>query len=412
MRFALGIDVGSQSIKGVLLDADGVSRGSESYALTMTHPRGGWAEQNPRDFEEGIASVISDLLTNTGVARNDVSVLSLACQVDGVVPLSRSGDAVGPAIIWLDRRAEVQAKAMSEKIGRDRLFDITGLVPDASHPGPKILWLRDNDSETFSAAMAFPPVAGYLLHRLTGRLALDHANASSSMLYDLRLRRWSSELLNAFDLRENQLGSILDADEVAGTLSQRAAKAIGLSTTCSVLVGTGDEHAASIGAGAISEGVITDVTGTAEPVTVASKKLVLDAGGLVETHAHALSGHYLVENPGFVSGGEHQVVRRRRSRSESINIFRARRSSSPGIGRRSFSPCALWRNDPNVERPDARRLCRTRDAPHVAHVGSRHPRGLRLCPARRHRPLRRARSRPRRDPSGRWRSGERDVDAD
>lgn len=303
MTLAIGLDVGSQSIKGVLLDGEGVERAWASSALTITHARGGWAEQDPRHFDEGIASVIVQLLAQSGLAATDVGALSLACQVDGVVPLSRTGEALGPAIIWLDRRAHSQAVAMAQLVGRDRLFEITGLVPDASHSGPKIHWLRDNEAEIFGTATAFPPVAGYLLHRLTNRLALDHANASSSMLYDLRARRWSTELLETFGLREDQLGEILDASDVAGTITSGAAEAMGLSTKCAVLVGTGDEHAASIGAGAVNEGVITDVTGTAEPVTVASAKLVLDHEMLVETHAHALKGFYLVENPGFVSGG-------------------------------------------------------------------------------------------------------------
>jgi xylulokinase len=176
-------------------------------------------------------------------------------------------------------------------------------VSDASHSGPKILWLRDNDAERFNSAVAFPPVAGYLLYRLTGRLALDHANASSSMLYDLRARSWSEELLEAFGLHPGQLGEILSAGEVAGMLNARSASILGLSQSCAVLVGTGDEHAASIGAGATTDGVITDVTGTAEPVTVTSKAFVLDPEKLVETHAHAVDGYFLVENPGFVSGG-------------------------------------------------------------------------------------------------------------
>jgi xylulokinase len=303
MTYAIGLDVGSQSIKGVIVDGEGMVRATAASALAMTHPHGGWAEQDPRDFEAGIASVIKTLLLQSNCAAIEVAVLNLACQVDGVVPMSSSGEPVGPAIIWLDRRADVQADAMAALVGREELFDITGLVPDASHSGPKILWLRDNDPEAFASATAFPPVAGYLLHRLTNRLALDHANASSSMLYDLRARRWSAELLESFGLREEQLGQILPAGAVAGTLSSHAAETLGLSNTCAVLVGTGDEHAASIGAGAISDGVITDVTGTAEPVTVASAKLILDREMLVETHAHALEHCYLIENPGFVSGG-------------------------------------------------------------------------------------------------------------
>jgi xylulokinase len=303
VTLVIGLDVGSQSIKGVLVDGDGVERASASTALSMSHPHGGWAEQDPRHFEDGISSVITRLLSNSKCKGADVEVLSLACQVDGVVALSPSGEAIGNAIIWLDRRADVQASELANSVGRDHLFEVTGLVPDASHSGPKILWLRDHDRARFDAAMAFPPIAGYLLHRLTGRLALDRANASSSMLYDLRSRTWSDELLGSVGLDAGQLGEILDAGEIAGSLSARGAAELGLSQSCAVLVGTGDEHAASIGAGATIDGVITDVTGTAEPVTVTSTRLVLDHEMLVETHAHAVDGFYLIENPGFVSGG-------------------------------------------------------------------------------------------------------------
>jgi xylulokinase len=303
VTFVLGVDVGSQSIKCVLLDPEGVRRASTSHPLTMTHPFGGWAEQDPRHWEEGIAVVIAKALASAGVSGHEVGVLTLACQVDGVVPLAPSGEALGPAIIWLDRRADAQAKTLAHGVGEDRLFKITGLVPDGSHSGPKIMWLRANEPATFEGAAFFPPAAGYLLSRLTGRFAIDHANASSSLLYDLRSRQWSDELLDACGLSVAQMGEILNASEIAGTLNARAAELTGLSTKCSVLVGTGDEHAASIGAGAIIAGIITDVTGTAEPVTVASKTLVFDDDGLVETHAHALDDHYLVENPGFVSGG-------------------------------------------------------------------------------------------------------------
>ena len=303
MTFVIGVDVGSQSVKAVVVDPEGVVRGTASHALTMAHPRGGWAEQRPGDWETAIAAVIAGSLSEARVPATSVGVMNLACQVDGVVPISNRGEALGPAIIWLDRRAEAQTQALVERVGAERLREITGLIADPSHSGPKIMWLRDHLPDVFASACAFPPAAGYLLHRLTGELAIDHANASSSLLYDLRSASWSPELLEAAGLLERQLGRLLHASDVVGTLSEEGAKWTGLSTSCRVLVGTGDDHAGSIGAGAITTGVIADITGTAEPVTVASTTFVIDRDGLVETHAHALKETFLVENPGFVSGG-------------------------------------------------------------------------------------------------------------
>jgi xylulokinase len=197
MGFAVGVDVGSQSVKGLLLDDSGRIRAEAGSPLSISHPAPAWAEQDPRTWESALATVIGRLLQDAGIRGDQVSVLTLACQVDGVVPVDASGDPVGPAIIWLDRRAEAQTIALRESVGAQRLREITGLVADPSHTGPKIAWIREERPTVFAAAAAFPPASGYLVQRLTGRLMIDHANASSSLLYDVGQRAWSDELLAA-----------------------------------------------------------------------------------------------------------------------------------------------------------------------------------------------------------------------
>ncbi|HEX4359891.1 MAG TPA: FGGY family carbohydrate kinase [Pseudonocardia sp.] len=338
MTYVIGVDVGSQSVKGLLLDGAGRVRASAAAELKIAHPRPAEAEQDPDDWTSALATVVHGLVRTGGIDGGEVTALNLACQVDGVVAMDAAGTALAPAIIWLDRRAERQTEALLARVGADRLFAITGLMPDSSHTAPKILWLREHLPEVYARAAAFPPAAGYLLFQLTGVLALDHANASSSLLYDVTARAWSAELLAAAELSEPQLGAIHEATDVVGTLTPGAAADLGLSTRCRVLVGTGDDHAGSIGAGVIAPGPVADVTGTAEPVAVCAAEPVFDDGlgaslaefdefdvgrpddavferggsdraakpggaGLVETHAHAVPGRYLVENPGFVSGG-------------------------------------------------------------------------------------------------------------
>ena len=338
MTYVIGIDVGSQSAKGVLLDPDGTLVASASHPLVTSYSRAGWAEQDPREWTVALGAVVARLLDDAGIRGDEVGTLALACQVDGVVPITRRGDPLGPAIIWLDRRADVEAEFLATTFGAELLFEITGLVPDASHSGPKIMWLRTHESETVETAMAFPPCGGYLVHFLTGELVIDHANASSSLLYDLKARQWSEELLEAARLSPSQLGRIAGAGEEAGALSERGARALGLSTSCVVLVGTGDEHAASLGSGAVTPGVVTDVTGTAEPVTVASFELVLDRDGLLETHAHAIDDCYLVENPGFVSGGSTRWLADNVLKISHASIFDLAASAPPGAEGLIFVP--------------------------------------------------------------------------
>jgi len=303
MPYVIGVDVGSQSVKGVLLDPGGQTRGCASAGVAIAYPAPGEAEQDPAEWEAAAAAVVRELLAGAGLTGREVSALNLACQVDGVVPVDAAGAALAPAIVWLDRRAERQTEALLERVGGGRLFEITGLRPDSSHMAPKILWLEERLPEVYAKAAAFPCPAGYLLRRLTGVLALDHANASSSLLYDVRRRCWSDELLDVVGLGAEQLGEIHEATEVVGSLTRDGASRLGLSTDCRVLVGTGDDHAGSIGAGVIAPGPVADVTGTAEPIAVCSETAVFDHEQLVETHAHAVPGRYLIENPGFVSGG-------------------------------------------------------------------------------------------------------------
>jgi xylulokinase len=299
----IGLDVGSQSVKGVLCSPDGAVLATAAAPCTMIHPASGWSEQDPADWRRAIASVTRQLLAASGVAPADVGALGLACQVDGVVPLDGRLDPLAAAIIWLDRRAGRQARRLAEQLGEDRIFGVSGLNCDSSHSAPKIMWLHDESPEVFDATHEFAPVAGYLAGWLTGRTAQDHANASSSLLYDVSARDWSDVLLDAAGLTRDRLTPIRTSSEIVGTLLPERAAELGLTSAALVVTGTGDDHAAALAAGVVAPGPIADVTGTAEPVAAAAHGPVVDPERLVETHAHAVDGGFLIENPGFVSGG-------------------------------------------------------------------------------------------------------------
>ena len=299
----IGIDVGSQSVKALVTDGSGAVLATASAPLTMAHPHDGWAEQDPAAWEEAIAEAVRAACDQAGVAGADVRMLGLACQVDGLVALDASLRPLRPAIIWLDRRAGAQTDALAAAAGAAALVERTGLQPDSSHTAPKAMWLRDTEPGHYRAARWLAPVGGHLNGWLTGEVVQDHANASSTLVYDVHARSWSDELVAHAGLDPAKLPPIRASHDVVGPLRPDAADALGLSTACEVVVGTGDEHAAALGAGALGPGIVVDVTGTAEPVAVPSDTAVIDDEGLVETHAHAADGVLLVENPGFVSGG-------------------------------------------------------------------------------------------------------------
>ena len=212
MAHVIGCDVGSQSLKGVLVDPDGATVAEASAPYELSFPRPGWAEQDPDDWLRALRVVVSALLERGGVAAGEVGALGLACQVDGVVAVDGRGLHLRPAIIWMDRRAEAQRRALGGRIPKERIFEITGLNLDSSHVAPKILWLRDEEPRAFGAASAFLLPGSYLVHRLTGETVVDYSNASSTMLYDVRSKGWSLEMLSAADLGPERLGLVAPAD--------------------------------------------------------------------------------------------------------------------------------------------------------------------------------------------------------
>jgi xylulokinase len=301
VSLVLGVDVGSQSIKAVVLDEGGDVVATGSAVLRMIHEHDGWADQDPYTYCTALRDAVR--AATAGVDPTQVVAMGLGSQVDGVVACDADGEPLRAAIIWLDKRATEQCDRLVAAVGEDLLAERTGLVADASHSAPKMMWIRDHEPPVWQRAAVLAPVGSYVLHHLTGSHAQDAANASSTMVYDVTKGDFDTELCEAAGLDPAMLPPVRPSTEVVGTLRPDIAAELGLTTRCVVVVGTGDEHAASVGAGAIESGVVVDVTGTAEPVTTVAAAPVRDPLGLVETHGHAVPGSWLVENPGFVSGG-------------------------------------------------------------------------------------------------------------
>src|SRR3954452_21912928 len=274
MPCVIGVDVGSQSVKAVLADEGGTALATASAPWSMSHPAGGWAEQDPAHWRDAFCQAVREARERAGVAKEDVVMLGLACQVDGLVALDAQLEPLRPAIIWLDRRATAQSDALREAVGEPELVARTGLNPDASHTAPKAMWLRDHEPDHYRVSRWLAPDGAHMNGWLTGEVVQDHANASSTLLYRLDQRGWDDELVAHAGLDAERLPTIHPASAVIGWLRPEAAEALGLSTRCQVIVGTGDDHAGAVGAGAREPGVIGDVTGTAEPVAVPARTAV------------------------------------------------------------------------------------------------------------------------------------------
>ncbi len=303
MSYMLACDVGSQGVKIILCD-DSLKvlfSSYEPYDIIYPHP--GWAEQNPEDWISGLIRGLRTVVLSSGIDRKSIRILGIDCQVEGILPVDGKGRALRNSLIWMDRRALDQVERIKHLVDQDALFEITGLNNDPYHVAPKIMWMKDNEPEIFAKTAKFLTPTSYVVFRMTGEYVTDYSNASTTMLFDIRNRTWDRGLSELMEIPLDAMPALVPATTIVGRLNKEFAIDSGLDMETQVIAGCGDEHAATIGTGVTKEGLVCDITGTAEAVCAPTRTLVYDRSRLVETHCHGDPDKWFLENPGFVSGG-------------------------------------------------------------------------------------------------------------
>jgi xylulokinase len=301
--YVIGCDVGSQGTNAALYSAGGELVVSAYQGYDLSYPRPGWAEQDPTLWTAAVASTVHRILSELPEGASAVKGISFGSQLDGMVVCDSAGRPLRPALIWMDRRAEAQASEVAKRMSPAEFYRHVGANLDSSHAVFKALWIRDSEPELFARATNVMPPGSYVLRAASGALAVDYSNASSLALLDPRTRAWSDPVIEATGIDPSMLPELAPATTAAGTVTPEFAEVTGLSRKTIVAVGCGDEMAATLGAGVYAPGDVCDVVGTAEPVCAASSVPREDPTMLVECHPHADPDAWLLENPGFVSGG-------------------------------------------------------------------------------------------------------------
>jgi len=349
VTYVIGCDLGSQGTNAALYSEDGALVATRYQAHELSYPAPGWAEQDAREWVSAVTSAVGVLVREVAEPAQ-IRGLAFGSQLDGMVLVGPNGAPLRPAMIWMDRRAEKQAADVASRLDPAEFYRLSGTNLDSSHAVFKALWVRDNEPEVFERAELFLSPGAYALLAVSGEAVVDYSNASSVALLDPRTRTWSARLLEATGIDGDRLPRLAGATEPAGTVTAAFADATGLAPQTVVAVGCGDEMAATLGAGVFEEGEVCDVVGTAEPVCAASTEPRADPTMLVECHPHADPAAWLLENPGFVSGGnlrwwrDHfapvEVERERRGEGDAYDLLVEEAASvAPGAESLVFLPC-------------------------------------------------------------------------
>jgi xylulokinase len=252
--YIIAHDVGTSRSKAVLVDAEGRIHGSCAESFKIDHPHSDWAEQEPEDWWSAVTRSTRLLLERTAVSPSDVLCLTFATQMLGIVPMDAAGAALRPAIIWLDNRAGRQAERMMRKFVNARVFALIAGAQLCGKDGmPKLLWLKEQEPDTYRRMGHFLDVAGYLIYRSTGAAVMELSGASVFGL-DLKKKTWLAGIFRYVGLDPAKFPPLVRSVDRVGVLSREAAAEYGLRQGTPVIAGAGDAPAAAVGSGAVGEG--------------------------------------------------------------------------------------------------------------------------------------------------------------
>jgi xylulokinase len=261
----VGLDIGTTGAKAVAVSPGGevVAAAESSYELST--PRPGWAEQDPDDWRRGAEQALDAL----GVRP---AALGLSGQMHGLVALDGADRVLRPAILWNDQRTAAEAAGIESRIGVERLIRLTGNRALTGFTAPKLLWLRRHEPETYARIESILLPKDYVRLRLLGERAIDAADASGTLLFDVARRRWSDEVVEALELPERWLPAVYESPDVPAA------------------PGAGDQAAAALGVGVDRPGPVSVVLGTSGVVFGALPSFVADPQGRAHVFCHAVPG--------------------------------------------------------------------------------------------------------------------------
>jgi xylulokinase len=287
----LGIDVGTSGTRALLLN----ERGAITAAATEEHapfasPCIGWAEQHPEDWWRACGIAVRKALAAAGVRGEEIACVGFSGQMHGAVMLDEHGEVVRPALIWCDVRTEPQCRALTEKIGADRLIQLTCNPALPNFTLTKFLWVREHEPASWKRVRSVMLPKDYVRFRLTGERAIDVADASGTLLLDVANRRWSKEMLQAAEIDERMLPVLYESPEVCASVCVSGAEATGLRVGTPVVAGAGDQAAGATGMGIVDPGAVSATIGTSGVVFAATDRPALDPRGRLHTFCHAIPG--------------------------------------------------------------------------------------------------------------------------
>ncbi|NPU98454.1 MAG: xylulokinase [Candidatus Omnitrophica bacterium] len=288
MAYLIGIDVGTSGTKTVLFDEAGNALASATIEYPLHMPNPGWTEQDPEDWWQATVKSIQAVLKQSGVPAGEVKGLGLSGQMHGSVFLDEKHQVVRPAILWNDSRTAAECEEITRVIGERRLIELASNPALTGFTAPKAVWLKNKEPENFKRTRTLCLPKDYVRFRLTGEMAMEVSDGAGTLLFDVKNRTWSREILEKLGIPVEWMPKLYESTDVCGTITPEVANLTGLKAGTLVVGGGADNACGATGTGVVVEGRVLSSIGTSGVILAPSKTPQTDPEGRAHTFCHSV----------------------------------------------------------------------------------------------------------------------------
>jgi xylulokinase len=336
-RALVGLDVGTTGVKAVALSRDGDVVALAEHGYPLSTPQPGWAEQDPEDWWHAAEAALAELAV-------EPEAIGLTGQMHGLVALDEHDRVLRPAILWNDQRTGAECREIEERVGAERLLELTGNLALTGFTAPKLLWLRRHEPETYARIRHVLLPKDYVRLRLTGEHATDVTDASGTLLFDVGGRRWSEAVLQALELPPEWLPRALESPETSGETAQGTP----------VAAGAGDQAASAVGVGVHEPGTTAVTIGTSGVVFAPLPEFAPESRGRLHVFCHAVPDRWHAMGVMLSAAGSLRWFRDALAPGEAFERLTAEAAEvEPGAEGVLFLPYLSGERTPHAD-PDAR----------------------------------------------------------
>lgn len=271
-QYILSIDIGTSSCKVVLFDNDGCI----IQMVAREHPtfffENGGVEQHPQDWWNSVIWAIKSILCKTSITKQDIAVIGVDSQSSSMIPVTRNGNVLYPAMIWTDKRATKEKSWIDKWIGQETINAINGNHNDESNVALKLMWLKSNQPEVYKRTDQILNATGYIVYQLTRCFSTNISEGGLTQMLDINNGIWSDELICAYNLDKEKLPDIYECHEIVGGVTREVAELLGICEGTKVVAGAMDVVSCALGCGVVKKGDSFITGGTVTALGVCSDK--------------------------------------------------------------------------------------------------------------------------------------------